>query len=511
MIQIQAFKLWNDFAEDTAAHESLQNALPAYIIKQRWFGGKALKLQRVRIEHILPLIYKSNRYYLLVLEVFYEDHEQEYYLLPVSWSAAQNSFSFAFFHGAENGYLADATLDVGFQKAIFELLLDGAQIKMPTGKLNFERGKAVADTERYYFSHLPALDQSNSSIFFNDKYFMKIYRKLFRETNPEVEMLRHLTESGGYAHVPSFCGSIIWERAKIPPVTIGLLMGKIDAPKDNWSTTGDELNDFLHAFIDGDFSIHEAVFEGVELLARRTAQMHAALAVATKDKSFSTEKFNPAYRNWIYDHLMNLLDVRIKMLAQKEDKLDEEAKRMAHLLMQKRAVIEAFFERIKKRPLKSLRTRIHGDFHLGQVLYHQRDFVIIDFEGEPESSILERKIKHSPLKDVAGIIRSYHYAVSAKLFYSSETTKLSNARIQRAADRWFYLIRETFTETYLEELGPNQKLYHNKSEINFLFLLHLLEKAIYEVGYELNGRPNWLKIPLRGVEQVLNELEKFEG
>ena len=88
---------------------------------------------------------------------------------------------------------------------------------------------------------------------------------------------------------------------------------------------------------------------------------------------------------------------------------------------------------------------------------------------------------------------------------------MDQAQLQKAADRWFYLIRETFTETYLKELGPDQKLFANKAELNFLFLLHLLEKAIYEVGYELNGRPDWLKIPLKGVLQVINELEKYEA
>lgn len=170
-----------------------------------------------------------------------------------------------------------------------------------------------------------------------------------------------------------------------------------------------------------------------------------------------------------------------------------------------------FFDKIRKTPLKSLRTRIHGDFHLGQVLYSNEDFIIIDFEGEPESSIADRKIRHSPLKDVAGMIRSFHYAVSAKLFFSGETKHADALKLRKASERWFYLIRETYTETYLEALGRDQKLYANKAELNFLFLLHLLEKAIYELGYELNGRPDWIKIPLKGIEQVINELEKYEG
>jgi maltose alpha-D-glucosyltransferase/alpha-amylase len=198
------------------------------------------------------------------------------------------------------------------------------------------------------------------------------------------------------------------------------------------------------------------------------------------------------------------------MIAHRYDALDEHAKRMASVLRKNEKRVRRFFGQILTRPLKSLRTRIHGDYHLGQVLYTGGDFIIIDFEGEPESSIIERKIKHSPLKDVAGMVRSFHYAVSAKLFFSKETEQMNQERLQRAADRWFYLIRETFTETYLEALGKDQKLFASKAELNFLFLLHLLEKAIYEIGYEINGRPDWVKIPLKGIEQVINELQKFE-
>lgn len=311
--------------------------------------------------------------------------------------------------------------------------------------------------------------------------------------------------------MPAYRGSLIWERKGTLPVTLALMMYKIDATRDNWTTTGDELNDFLHAFIDGRFSIHEFVFEHVELLAKRTAEMHKALAIATRDKDFKVEKFSPEYRQWLFHHLRDLIDGRMALLKRSLPHLDEEARSMAEFFIARRGVILKFFERIQRVPLKSLRTRIHGDFHLGQVLYTGGDFVIIDFEGEPESSIAERKIKHSPLKDVAGMIRSFHYAVSAKLFFSAETSEMDREKLQKAADRWFYLIRETFTETYLKELGPDQKLFASKAELNFLFLLHLLEKAIYEVGYELNGRPDWLKIPLKGVLQVINELEKYES
>ena len=137
------------------------------------------------------------------------------------------------------------------------------------------------------------------------------------------------------------------------------------------------------------------------------------------------------------------------------------------------------------------------------------DLVIIDFEGEPESTIEERKIKHSPLKDVAGMIRSYHYAVSAKLFNSTETSDKNPLVLQRAADRWYKLIKDTYIEEYLNVFGSPHPLFKDNNEINYLLLFHLLEKAVYEIGYEVNYRPTWVRIPLMGIAEVLAEVEKL--
>lgn len=503
---------WSELHRSKEHVNLLLSGMTPHIVQARWFGGKAYQLKHVMCDHVLHFPFEDQLFMLVIIEVAYVDHPLEYYFFPwacVKRSEVGNAVVLA--DWIEQEVIVDAVSCQSFHRAMFDHIIGNRQLTTTPGRLKFDCGTGLNTSQTYLNSRNPGVDQSNSSIFFNDKYFMKIYRKLFLETNPEVEMLKQLTEQGHYSHVPAYRGSLIWERKGTLPVTLALMMYKIDATRDNWTTTGDELNDFLHAFIDGRFSIHEFVFEHVELLAKRTAEMHKALAIATRNKDFKVEKFSPEYRQWLFHHLRDLIDGRMALLKRSLPHLDAEARSMAEFFIARRGVILKFFERIQRVPLKSLRTRIHGDFHLGQVLYTGGDFVIIDFEGEPESSIAERKIKHSPLKDVAGMIRSFHYAVSAKLFFSAETSEMDREKLQKAADRWFYLIRETFTETYLKELGPDQKLFASKAELNFLFLLHLLEKAIYEVGYELNGRPDWLKIPLKGVLQVINELEKYES
>ncbi len=510
--RIHATKAWEEFADDSTARNKLLEALQPQLHHMRWFGGKAYQLKALNTDHCLPLHYDGSLYYLFIFETTYFDHSTEYYLLPLSLSQEKSEGCIAEYINEKGEYfIYDAVYDSHFHRALFEYTLQGAPIATNNGQLDFDRGTKVLASEKYHSSRNPGVDQSNSSIFFNERYFMKIYRKLFLETNPEVEMLKFLTQEGHFENIPAYSGSLVWSRKKTPPVTFALMMNKVNADKDSWVSTGDELNDFLRAFIEGEFSIHEFVFENVELLAKRTAEMHLALSVNTKDKLFKIEKFTPSYRTWLYDHLCHLLEGRLHLLEQRKDQLDEEAREMAEKLQRKKGLVMKFFEQVKKKPLKSLRTRIHGDYHLGQILYYNRDYVIIDFEGEPESSIHDRKIKHSPIKDVAGIVRSFHYAVSAKLFFSSETKTADRVKLQKSADRWYYLISDTFWTTYYKHIGQDNPLYASKSEINFLFLLHLLEKAIYEIGYELNGRPDWLKIPLKGIVHVINELEKYEG
>jgi maltose alpha-D-glucosyltransferase / alpha-amylase len=369
-------------------------------------------------------------------------------------------------------------------------------------------------------------------------YFLKLYRKLFPQTNPEVELVAFITQHSEFRNIPAFAGSVVWEvrpdapdtvqtaTGPAPTVTLGMMQRMVPNKKDNWALTGDYLNQFLYAVPNRMFAVSEDVFEQVALLGRRTAELHAALYrpridPATPDQAaFAPEPFDDTYRQFLIHRFTDLLDRRYALLIDSYAALDPLAQRLAWVFMEAKELIEAFVADFARRPLGSLRIRVHGDYHLGQVLAVDSsaqaggqpagtDFVIIDFEGEPESTIAERKIKHSPLKDVAGMIRSYHYAVSAKLFNADETGNLSPEHLQRVADRWFKLIRDTYLDAYLAELGTPHPLFRDNTEINFLLLVYLLEKAVYELGYELSYRPDWVKIPLRGILDVIQEIEKI--
>lgn len=505
--------LWDELAG--------QYLLP-YANTCRWFAGKARPQERLTIAHKHTI---SETTYLLTLTIGYADGLPENYLLPFAFATGDEVAEVP-----DKGRIAEATLDgqpgwlvdgiylERFRRLLFESIAQNGQLLQNVGHIDFNRGKGLDTDDVSMPSRVLPVDSSNSALVFGDKYFLKLYRKLFPEMNPEVEMVAFISENSDFANIPAYAGSIVWQvpgsrgATKPATITLGMMQRMVANDKDSWAQTGDYLNDFLYAVPNRLFTIREDVFDKVELLGKRTAEMHCSLyQPATTDEAFEPEPFTDEYRGFLIRRFEDLLERRYTLLIDNYAKLDPLAQRLAWVFMEAKEMIDEFVADFRTRPLESLRIRIHGDYHLGQVLAtNNGDFVIIDFEGEPESTIAERKIKHSPLKDVAGMIRSYHYAVSAKLFTANETAGIEPDHLQRVSERWFKLIRDTYLDAYLAEFGTPHALFKNNAEVNFLLLIYLLEKAVYELGYEISYRPSWVKIPLKGIMDVISEIEKIQ-
>ena len=508
---------WEGFEKDRFVHTVLEdNILPKYIITCRWFAGKMRKNWRLKVLNAYRMEAEGRSYFFTVLQVSYKEGDIEQYLLPLSFIALdsqkialENIIALATLGGVE-GHLVDAVYDQYFRKTLLNHIQNETCVtQIKNDSLNFERGKALMhDTDLE--SEIPKIDSSNTAFIYGKKYFLKLYRKLYEDTNPEVEMVQYITQNSEYTQIPRFCGSVGLKKENGQILTFCLLVEIVKNEKDNWSKTGDYLNDFLFNFVDGNFQIKENVFDQVALLGTRTAEMHDALFNTSGDENFRADFFDRQYRRFIHSKVEKLIEHRYELLTENYLSLDEQSQALAWRFMEAKDLILDFVDQILTKPFRSYRTRIHGDYHLGQVLVQNDDLIVIDFEGEPESTIADRKIKHSPLKDVAGMIRSYHYAVSAKLFNSPETQELEENVLFRAADRWYKLMRDTYLEEYLAYFGPLHPLLHDTNEINYLLQFHLLEKAVYELGYELNYRPSWVKIPLKGIIDVLTEIEKLK-
>ncbi|MBC7408705.1 MAG: putative maltokinase [Arcicella sp.] len=512
---------WKDIQNDNELLKDFEiSILPPYMNTCRWFAGKARLQEKFTIKYSMEIPIKDSIALLFIVEVSYNDGETENYLLPISFIDSTHTQDIApkgiitlAYINEKRGLVVDAIYDERFQQALFSQITQAENISQKeNGKIEFNRGKGLSgeDINANLSSRVLPVDSSNSALTFGSKYFLKLYRKLFEETNPEVDMVEFISKNSDFAYIPAFAGSIVWKREGKPDITLGMMQRMVENEADSWVQTGKQLDSFVEEFIEKNFSIKESVFEQVELLAKRTAEMHLALYVPGAKEMFAPEPFNDGYRQFIHKRLSDLLEKRYNLLIDNYTKIaDPVTRKLAWDFMESKELIDEFAKDILTKDINSQRIRIHGDYHLGQVLATKNDYIIIDFEGEPESTITDRKIKHSPLKDVAGMIRSYHYAISAKMFNDPATAKFDSARVQTAADRWYKLIQQTFMEKYLETFGNPHPLFKNNNEINFLMLIYLLEKAVYELGYEISYRPDWVKIPLKGIVSVIREIEKL--
>jgi maltose alpha-D-glucosyltransferase/alpha-amylase len=373
-------------------------------------------------------------------------------------------------------------------------------------------------------------EQSNSSVVFGDRLMLKFIRRLEVGLNPELDISRQLA-AVRFPHTPVFGGALEYRNAKDEVLSLATLAEFVPGCKDAWSHTLDTLSRYYDrvqtlppesrtappmpaSFLSQ--AIQEVPAEIVQmlgtyaesarLLGERTAGLHLALAAETGNPDFAPEPFTPHYQRGLYQSMRNLTRQNLQLLARRVRHLPEPLAAEAQQCLGREAEILARFRGIVDRRFNTVRIRHHGDYHLGQVLYTGKDFLIIDFEGEPARSLGERRLKRSPLRDVAGMIRSFHYAAHAALLQQTERGTLPTQTAGLAATwavYWYDWVSVIFFKTYCRTAGSAPFLPQSEEERRLLIEVYLLEKAIYELGYELNNRPEWLSIPLQGIRQLL--------
>jgi maltose alpha-D-glucosyltransferase/alpha-amylase len=328
--------------------------------------------------------------------------------------------------------------------------------------------------------------------------------------------------------VPPLAGALEYHRDAGEPATLAILQEFVANQGDAWSYTLDWLERFFQAVsggrklerppTDDPLSLSAQApssetraalgdyLDSARLLGRRTAELHLALGGRSSDPSFAPEPFTASYRRSLNRSLRNLTAQVFRQLRERLSQLPAGVRAGAErVLAQETELLERFSE-LGERKLSGRRILGHGEYHLGQVLYTGEDFVIIDFEGEPARPLRERRIKHSPLRDVAGMLRSFHYAAYARLAGAPGpgTARVEDfARLEPAARFWYLWSSAAFLSAYFDVAHVGGLLARSRAELSFLLEVLILEKAIYELGYELNHRPAWLKIPTQAVLEAL--------
>ena len=246
--------------------------------------------------------------------------------------------------------------------------------------------------------------------------------------------------------------------------------------------------------------------EFIRLLGTRTAELHLALAAPVEDPAFAPEPFTDFYRHGLYHGVVARLSRTLDLLGRRLPGLPDTVRAEVERLLQRQSAIRERYRTLRDQRIYAHRIRIHGDYHLGQALYTGRDFVIIDFEGDPARPQSERRIKRSPLRDVAGMLRSFHYATEAALLGlgGSGSVRPEDRRVLEPWARfWQSWSSAAYLNSYLATAAGASFLPDSREELSMLLEVHLLEKAVYELGYELNNRPDWAGVPLQGILQLI--------
>ncbi len=376
-------------------------------------------------------------------------------------------------------------------------------------------------------------EQSNTSVIYGDRFILKLIRRLAPGVNPDLEISRFLTEKR-FPHGPVIAGAMEYTRPREEPVTLAILQGFVPNQGDAWRFTQESLSRFLETLLarkaqlasptrpkgrrlDPSEAPPDALVEMIgpyladaRRLGQRTAELHLCLASATDHPSFAPEPFTKLYQRSLYQSMRSLTTQVFSLLRRRLETLPEPSHSLAGRILGLEPSLIERFRTITTLKTTALRIRCHGDYHLGQVLHTGNDFVIIDFEGEPARPISERRIKRSPLRDVAGMLRSFHYAAYSALFNQQEHGVIADgdmAFLEAWAEAWRQWVGGIFLDSYLSKAREGRFLPERDEEMEVLLDGYLLEKAIYELGYELNHRPELVRVPLQGILDLIGELE----
>jgi trehalose synthase-fused probable maltokinase len=526
-----------------ALRSALPEQLPAYLLQQRWFGGKARQIRSSELIDVVPLQTGKVEALLVLARVEYGSGPGDTFVLPMilsSASAAPDAGRGAVLEMGADGVSGGRVLrDALTNDEFLSCLLNALEVKLTSKGL---RGEIQADHTSVFQDIrsqagddlLPRLlkgEQSNSSIAYGERLILKFFRRLEEGVNPDLEVGLFLTESAHFPNVPPVAGSLEYRDNSGRPMTVGIAQKFVPNRGDAWRFTLESLERFWEDVANASSlppsrpaaTAHPVLAEEadvlpnaravighyldkVELLGTRTAQLHLALASGSADRAFAPESSNPSFLSDTAGSAEALAARNFGLLRNRLGGLSQEARARASAILDRETEVLEKFRKLPEAANMGMRIRIHGDYHLGQVLFTGSDFMIIDFEGEPARPLAERRVKRSALQDVAGMLRSFHYAAFAQLF---ATGAEAHARAQGAerffawAERWYAWAASRFLNSYFEMAQSGSFLPPGRSEISAVLQFHLLEKAVYELGYELNNRPSWVGIPLAGISQLL--------
>ncbi len=547
---VEAQQAWPRSFEGLGS-QALERVLPGVLASRRWFAGKARRIAHARVADTVALpLDEDNRVLVSLVRVEYLDGEPETYVVPLAYATGHEAEAIAHDHpaallarmrtrGGEEGVLYDAHWSPAFGRALVQAMQrrrrfagEGAELSS-AGYPPLSSALAGVDLSELYI-HLLRAEQSNTSILVGDRLILKTFRRVEAGVNPELEIGRFLNDRAPEL-APPVAGSLEYRSRRQAPATVAIAHSFVPNESDAWTHTVGAAAQYLERAPVGAATEEERHVEPpawsppldlvgreppevlgdllgdflpqAELLGRRVAELHLALSSSDADPAFRPEPISLLRQRSLYQSMRNSARRSLRQLRRSMARVPELDREDAEKVV---AMEDEVLERLRAVTgvTSGMRIRNHGDLHLGQVLSTGRDFVIIDFEGEPARSMDERRHKRSPMRDVAGMLRSFHYAAHVGIRDliargASGGDTRGQVALRPWAELWAAWVSSAFLSCYLEVMAGSDLLPATDDELRVCLDAHVLDKALYELGYELGSRPDWVGIPVGGILAIM--------
>ena len=524
--------------------DELEVCLPVFLKQRRWFASKG-EMKAARVRELIPLPRNSEKHFLALVTADYAQADPEEYLLPLGFASGSEAErlehenpTFVFTRARIerrnlNGLLYDAAAGREFARMLFEVIARSHTLKSDEteGTLTGWTAPGVQFSREDGASEPRAVrtEQRNTVIVYGDKFILKLFRRLESGAHPALESAQFLTERK-FPNAPPFVGALDFQRVDGERTCLGILSGFIPDAKSTWDFTFDALrryfdrvrtlpkgaleDDSVTSLVDlaergVSASAAETIgtyFESARLMGQRVGELHLALASDPENKDFAPEPFTPFYQRSLYQSLRNHLAFHFRVLRRELKSLPDSVHPVAEKVLALQETILSRYRTVYQIPMNAQRIRCHGNLHLGHLLHTGKDFFIIDFEGEPGWTLSQRRIKRSPLRDLAGIIRSFDYAAESALRHQVEAGNLEAEQFRELlpwARFWVHQVSADFLGAYLAAITNSHLLPKTKSGLTALVEAFLLDQAIIEMSRELHTYNEGIRIPLDGILHLI--------
>ncbi len=538
-LMLSASEPWADVLESSRRAMLESRLLPEFLPRQRWYGGKARTIETCQIEDGIRLLDRAG---VLVVALRYADGGAERYVVPLAVTLGADAEALRetnpgsilgnLMCDGATGVLHDALLSDEVCRTLLALARDQSRRPGQAGVLSGVPGQVLREAPvpetGWPVSRIGA-EQSNSSIIFGDQFILKLFRRVEDGPNPDCEITRYLTEEQNFTGVPAFAGTLEYQRSAAPAATLGLIQRLVRNQGDGWTWMQEELGRYYERAMTRPADVPPVAGpiswldrgerwltpelsdmlgisdEAAAALGRRTGALHLALASSTTDPVFAPEPLTARDLEALAAAVQGHSASAFESLKDALPRLPDEIVEMASRVISYRSRVVARLKHLADLTPGSVRIRIHGDYHLGQVLRVGQEFVILDFEGEPARSLAERRAKHSPLKDVAGMLRSFSYAARVALQAHTQRRAGDLERLEPWARLWERSVSAVFLDAYRRTASGASLFPAAAEDLAELLDAYVLDKALYELRYELGNRPAWVRVPLAGILDLVAE------